>query len=123
NGYGKGLPYNSILWIAFSPPGERRAGAQFFVRVAPEGIRYGLRLGRAARQTRALLRAGVESQADALFRRLRDNGALAGCRFGLADLPETHRVVEDVEGLRAWAAGRTLEASCSRPAGDPLLGR
>ncbi len=38
NRFGRGLPYNSTLWIAFCRQGVRRAGAQLFVRVAPGRI-------------------------------------------------------------------------------------
>jgi hypothetical protein len=121
NGFGRGLPYNSTLWIAFCRQGVRRAGAQLFVRLSPEGLRYGLRLGSSARQARTMLRSAVERHGESLLARLRDNGALAACRFGLADMPQSHCTIDDADGLRAWVSGRTLEASCSRPAGDPLL--
>jgi 5-methylcytosine-specific restriction protein B len=121
NGFGKGLPYNSSLWITFCKEGAKRAGAQLFVRLASEGVRYGLRLGSSAKDERLALRASIERHGESLFRQLLDNGALSHCRFGLADLPESQRVIEDAAGLSAWSAGRTLEASCSRPANDPLL--
>jgi MoxR-like ATPase/uncharacterized protein (DUF2461 family) len=121
NGYGRGLPYYSALWIAFGQKGRRRASPQLFVRLAPEGLRYGLRLGGAASEGRALLHNAVEERGEDLFRRLLDNGALEACRFGLADLPESRRKVQAPADLTAWCAGRSLEASCQRPANDPLL--
>jgi 5-methylcytosine-specific restriction enzyme B len=121
NAYGKGLPYNTCLWITFCKEASRRAGAQLFVRLGPDGVRYGLRLGSSAKEERSSLRASIEQHGESLFRQLLDNGALGHCRFGLADLPESHREIDDSSGLRAWSAGRTLEASCGRPANDPLL--
>jgi hypothetical protein len=121
NGYGRGLPYNSALWITFCRPGERQCGAQLFVRLGPEGLRYGLRLGSAAAEHRDRLRAAVGRDAESLVGQLRDNGALAGCLFGLADLPESHRPIAHADDLRAWARGRTLEASCACAADDPRL--
>ncbi len=120
NAFGRSLPYNTALWITFCPLGEARAGAQLFVRLSAAGCAWGLRLGQAARVARAALRAGVERQADALVRVLRDNGALASCRFGLADVPESLQPISDAEQLLAWARGRTQEVSCNRAAGDPL---
>jgi hypothetical protein len=121
NAFGKGLPYNAALWIAFCKQGERRAGAQLFVRLDSAGLRYGLRLGRSARNDRARLRRAVEQNGESLFCRLNENEALTWCRFGLADQPQSLAALTDVEGLRAWVGGRTMEASCSRPANDPLL--
>jgi uncharacterized protein (DUF2461 family) len=121
NGFGRGLPYNSTLCIAFCRQGIRRAGAQLFVRLGPDGVRYGLRLASSAKQERARLRAAIERHGEALLGRLHDNGAQAACRFGLADVPSDHRAIEDADGLHAWASGRTMEASCSRAADDPLL--
>jgi hypothetical protein len=121
NGFGKGLPYNSALWIAFCPPGQRGTAAQLFVRLGPEGVRYGLRLGGAAQEARARLRAAVAAEAAGLFRRLEENGALAACKFGPADQPDALQRLDGPGALSAWAAGRSLEASCARPAGDPLL--
>jgi hypothetical protein len=121
NGYGKGLPYNSALWITFCRKGERRCGAQLFVRLGPEGLRYGLRLGSATKECRSRLRSSVERAAETLFGVLRDNGALGVCRFGLADLPESQCLLDCAENLRTWARGRTLEASCTCSAGDPRL--
>jgi MoxR-like ATPase len=121
NGYGRGLPYYSALWIVFGRKNQRRASAQLFVRVAPEGLRFGLRLGSAAHAAHDLLRAAIERDGETLFRRLQENGALAGCKFGLADLPESHRPIETVADLREWASGRTMEASRTLTPTDPLL--
>jgi hypothetical protein len=122
NAFGRPRPYNTTLWIAFSSPGKRRADAQLFVRLDPTGLRYGLRLGRAARGPLARLRGNVERHAELLYRALRDGGALAACAFGRADAPETLRTITSEADLRAWAAGRTLEASRTLSADDPLLG-
>ncbi len=122
NAFGRSLPYNTALWITFCRAGQGRAGAQLFVRLAADGLRWGLRLGRACRADRAGLRRGVEQHAEQLFSTLRDNGALAGCRFGLADVPESLKTLSDPADLVAWARGRTQEVSCAAAAGDPLLG-
>src|SRR5262249_39542197 len=121
NAFGRSLPYNTALWITFCPVGEARAGPQLFVRLAADGLRWGLRLGRAARTARESLRAGVESRAGHLVRGLRDNGALESCGFGLAASPESRGPVMGRGARRAWAGGGPQEVCCGRPAGDPLL--
>src|SRR5581483_2269379 len=87
NVFGRSLPYTSTLWITFCRQGVGRQGAQLFVRLSPQGLRFGLRLGKAARADRERLRAAVGRHGDELFRLLRDNGALEACRFGPADQP------------------------------------
>jgi hypothetical protein len=121
NAYGKAGPYNTTLWIAFCPRGGRRSAAQLFVRLDAAGLRYGLRLGREAREPRARLRGNVERFAEPLYRALGDSGALSACAFGPADAPAALRPLEGSADLRAWAAGRSAEASRGAPAGDALL--
>src|SRR5262249_32979822 len=115
------LPYTSTLWITFCQEGGSRNAAQLFVRLAPEGLRFGLRLGRAARAARARLPAGADRHAETIFRLPGDSGAPAACRFGLADLTATHVPLDGPDALRAWARGRSAEASCALAADDPLL--
>jgi 5-methylcytosine-specific restriction protein B len=115
NNYGRTQPYNSALWIAFCRRGEtgRRDGAQFFVRLDAEGLRYGLRLGRQAREAVQRFRRHIRLHVDLIFRALRERGALAECRFGPADPPLT---ITTPDELRAWAEGRSFEVARSLPA-------
>jgi 5-methylcytosine-specific restriction enzyme B len=121
NDYGKSQPYNTALWIAFCRAGERRAGAQLFVRLDSAGLRYGLRLGRKARDAAGRLRANVGRHAEALADALRAGGALDACSFGPADDPGALRPLHGADDLRAWSAGRSLEASRRLMPDDPLL--
>jgi MoxR-like ATPase len=120
NNYGRTSPYTSTVWITFCQRGIGRKGVQLFVRLAPEGLRFGLRLGRGAVAVRAQLRRNIERYTDTLLSLLRDKRALETCRFGLADLPATQADLTDGDSLRRWARGRTLEASCSLEADDPV---
>ena len=122
NAYGRGDPYNTVLWLAFCAGGAAgRDGAQFFVRLDASGLRYGLRLGRAARMALRRFRRHVAEHAETLFDLLRDNGALSACRFALAELPDAVSEINTAADLRTWAANRSLEVSQSVPAGSPLL--
>jgi MoxR-like ATPase len=120
NAYGRARPYNTTLWIAFCRAGERRAGAQLFVRLDALGLRYGLRLGREARGALELLRANVERYAGPLHQALRDSGAILACQFGATDGPGA--CPEGPAELRTFAAGRTIEVSRRLAPDDPLLG-
>jgi MoxR-like ATPase len=123
NAFGRTQPYNTTLWIAFCRRDEsgRRGGAQFFVRLDAAGLRFGLRLGRKARDAVTTFRQNVRCHTDLLFRALRDGGALADCRFGSADSSEPPREVSTPGDLRDWAAGRSFEIARTLPAGSPLL--
>jgi hypothetical protein len=131
NAYGKTQPYNTTLWIAFyqagplSDPaafpsaarsgrgGARDAQPQFFVRLDAEGVRFGLRLGRKAREALGRFAQNVEHHGELLFRILRERGAFAECRFATE--------CDSASKLRSWAAGRSCEVSRSLPADSPLL--
>ena len=122
NAYGRGEPYNTVLWIAFcSRAAKGRDGAQFFVRLDASGLRYGLRLGHAKRETLRCFRRHVDKHAETLFEMLRDNGALTACRFALAEQPEAVSEIASAANLRTWAANRSLEVAHFVPAGSPLL--
>jgi 5-methylcytosine-specific restriction protein B len=112
NAYGRTQPYNTALWIVFSPRslGGSREQAQLFVRLGADGLRYGLRLGRKARAAVQRFRANVGRHADLLGQILRARSALSECRFGPADTPGSLHALATPADLREWAAGRSFEA-------------
>jgi MoxR-like ATPase len=119
NAYGRSRPYNTTLWITFCPPGQggRRKAAQLFVRLDAAGLRWGLRLGRAAREAVRRFRGNVERYAELLHRGLEDRGALEECCFGPADGGESSSPRTPAD-LRAWATGRSFEIGCARSADE-----
>jgi uncharacterized protein (DUF2461 family) len=123
NAYGRGGPYNTTLWIAFSEsnPGAARAAVQFFVRLDPDGVRYGLRIGRKARDAVSRFRRNVAQHAELLFRALEERGALAACRFSSDDDPYTPLSITTPADLRTWAAGRSAAATRFQPATASIL--
>jgi hypothetical protein len=123
NAFGRGGPYNTALWIAFGPPGGRKEGPQLFVRLAADGLRCGLRLGREARAVQERLRRHLDRHAELVCRLLAGRGALERCRSGPAQETAPSGSIATPEELRAWAAGRSLEMSLAFPATDACLGR
>lgn len=121
NDYGRSEPYNTVLWIAFCRKGAggKRDDAQFFVRLDENGLTYGLRLGREAREAGRLLRRNVQEQAEPLFRALCASGAAADVRFA-AD-GGTPLMLRGADDLRTWAAGKSLLAYKQLPPDHPLL--
>jgi uncharacterized protein (DUF2461 family) len=124
NAYGRGGPYNTELWIAFCrrAAGVPRDDVQFFVRLDATGLSYGLRLGRRARAARQRFRQNVQNHAELLYRTLRDNGALSGCRFGPADAAGGMFEVASPADLRMWAEGRSFQAARTLGPDETLLG-
>ena len=123
NDYGRSRPYNTALWIAFCRRGTvGRRDAQLFVRLDATGLRYGLRIGRKAKDACGRFRDNVGKYADLLHRALRDSGALAACRFGQAEGGDATEFVGGPDELRAWAEGRSFEIAVALPADAPLLG-
>lgn len=132
NDYGRSVPYHTDLWITFfRRPAEpaaatpetaaRRVEAQFFVHLDAVGLRYGFRLGRAAREAGRLLRHNLQEHAEVLFRSLCDRGAFAECRFGSEDDLVAAVTPGSAGDLRAWAGGRSPVAFKEVAAGHPLL--
>jgi uncharacterized protein (DUF2461 family) len=113
NAYGRGGPYNTALWIAFArhPAGGRREDVQFFVRLDPAGVGFGVRVGRKARDAGRRFRRNVAEHADALYHALAQRGALADCRFTTDEDPDAPFDVAGPDRLRTWAAGRSFAAS------------
>jgi hypothetical protein len=124
NAYGRGGPYNTDLWIAFCrhAAGGPRDDVQFFVRLDAGGLSYGLRLGRRGRAAAQRFRQNVRDHAELLFPLLRDNGALASCRFGPAEVTAGTCEVTSPADLRAWADGRSFQAARALGPDEPLLG-
>ncbi len=123
NAYGRTQPYNTALWIAFCrrTASGRREDVQFFVRLEGDGLRYGLRVGRKARDLVQRFRQQVRLHAELLFRALRDRGALHDCRFGRADGSEPERGLVTADDLRVWSEGRSFEISRSLSADAALM--
>jgi MoxR-like ATPase len=123
NAFGRGAPYNTVLWVVFgrrSAAGARE-GPQLFVRLDAAGLRFGLRLGRRCRDALRRLRGNIAAHGARLCRALA--GAFDACRFGDAEAgPPTHRL-DTAEDLAAWSRLRSLEASVSLAPDDPLLTR
>jgi len=125
NAYGRGDPYATDLWIAFGRhhPSGPRDQAQFFVRLDAHGLRYGMRVGRKAAAAVSCLRRNVQQNADLLWQKLADNGALATCLFGQAEGGAGPHALASAAALWDWANGRSFEIACTRSADDPLLSR
>jgi hypothetical protein len=125
NDYGRSVPYTTALWLTFyrKDRGGKRDDVQFFVRLDAAGLRYGLRLGRQAREAGRLFRRNVQEHAELLSRALSASGAAGACRFGCEDASAT-RAAGPLTGpgdLRAWAAGKDLVAERTLPRDAPLL--
>jgi uncharacterized protein (DUF2461 family)/broad-specificity NMP kinase len=132
NDFGRGQPYNEVLWITFyhgqstrempeRRSTHRRNTAQFFVRLDMAGLTYGLRFGNNARDAIASLRRFLDTQADQACRSLTANGALGECSFGHGSLSTPKERLTDGEGLRRWAAGKEPMVGKHLPKDSPLL--
>lgn len=122
NDYGRSVPYNGIQWLTFyrKDRGGKRDDAQFFVRLGPDGVSCGLRLGREARAANRRFRRNVQTHAELLYRALAEDGATEDCLFGDAEEGGGLRI-NGPGDLRTWAIGKMLVASKTVPADDPLL--
>jgi MoxR-like ATPase len=123
NDYGRSVPYHEALWITFyrRDRGGKRDDVQLFVRLAADGVSFGIRLGRDARAAGRQFRDAVRDHADMLYQALAAGGTFAHCRFGHAEDLSDAVVPADAGELRDWAAGRSLVAGRCLSADDPLL--
>jgi hypothetical protein len=123
NDYGRSVPYNTSLWLAFyrRDRGGKRDDAQFFVRLDAKGLSYGLRLGREAREANRLFRRNIQVHAEPLYRALAGSGALAECLFGASEDGSGGLRPTNPGDLRSWAIGKALVAAKVVPHDLPLL--
>jgi MoxR-like ATPase len=116
NDYGRTTPYYTELWITFYRRGhDRAADMQFFVRVQPTGLSYGVRLGEAATQVRDRLRRQLATHGDLVQLALDRCGAFAECRFAAEDSATTNPNLAD------WVEGAVVCAAKVLPADAALL--
>jgi MoxR-like ATPase/uncharacterized protein (DUF2461 family) len=125
NDFGRSGPYQPVQWVTFYRRAmtSRRADAQFFARVAPGGVKFGVHLGRSAREAGKQFRRNVQDHADALFAALTAGRAFDECRFWAGDdLAEVVRV-RTAADLREWAARKTVAVGRELPPGAEVLRR
>jgi hypothetical protein len=125
NDFGRSGPYQPVQWITFYRKAQstRRADAQLFVRVAPDGVRYGFHLGRSAREAGKQFRRNIQDHAEPIFRALQIGDAFAECRFWAGDDLATDVPVKSAADLRAWAVHKTIAIGKRLPPESPLLRR
>jgi 5-methylcytosine-specific restriction protein B len=123
NDFGRGGPYQPVQWVTFfrKSRANRRADAQFFVRVAADGVRYGFHLGRSAREAGGQFRKAIQEHGEAVFRAISTGLLLGECRFWAGDDLAAEVLVKSAADLRAWAANKTIAAGVHRDPADPVL--
>jgi 5-methylcytosine-specific restriction enzyme B len=122
NDYGRSRPYNTTLWVTFCRrEGGRRQPTQFFVRLDPDGLSYGLRLGASGRVARQQLRQRLLSCADSLYESLTARDTFAGCRLHGAALHPEGLQPHTADDFRIWLSGKDLAISRALPPDSPLL--
>ena len=123
NDFGRGAPYQPVQWVTFfrKSRANRQADAQFFVRVAVDGIRYGFHLGRSAREAGGQFRKAIQEHGEAVFRALAPGQLLGQCRFWVGPDLGTEVAVKSTADLRAWAVQKTIAAGVHRNPADPAL--
>lgn len=123
NDFGRGGPYQTVQWITFYRKAQatKRADAQFFVRVAGDGVSYGFHLGRTARDAGKQFRRNIQEHAEAIFRALETGNVFSECRFWTSDDFSTEVAVKCAADLRAWAVHKTLAIGKRLPPESPLL--
>lgn len=123
NDFGRGSPYQPVQWVTFyrRSCANKRADAQFFVRVAADGVRYGFHLGRSAREAGGQFRKAIQEHGEAVFAALAPGQLLDGCRFWAGDDLASEVAVKSAADLRAWATNKTIAAGVHRGPADPVL--
>ncbi len=123
NDFGRSGPYQPVQWVTFyrRSRANKRADAQFFIRVAPDGVRYGFHLGRSAREAGGQFRKAIQEHGEAVFRALAPGQLLDGCRFWTGEELATEVPVKSAAELRAWATNKTIAAGVHREPCDPAL--
>jgi 5-methylcytosine-specific restriction protein B len=123
NDFGRGGPYQPVQWVTFyrKSLASRRAAAQFFVRLAPAGVKFGFHLGRTAREAGGQFRRNLQEHGEAVFRALAPGSVLGGCRFWVGEDLSDEVAVRSAADLRAWALHKTIAAGVALAPDDPAL--
>ena len=123
NDFGRSSPYQPVQWLTFyrRSQANKRADAQFFVRVAADGLGYGFHLGRTARDAGRQFRRNIQEHADAIFAALAAGGVFDECRFWTADDLTGEVPIKSAADLRQWAVNKTLVVGKRLPADAALL--
>lgn len=123
NDFGRGGPYQPVQWVTFyrRSQANRRADAQFFIRIAAEGVRYGFHLGRSARSAGRQFRQAIQEHGEAVFRALYPGAILNEIHFWVGDDLATEVSVKTAGDLRAWATNKTIAAGMHRDPADRSL--
>ena len=121
NDYGRTGPYHSVQWVTFyrRERGSKRADAQFFVRVAADGVRYGFHLGASAKDAGRAFRANLDRHAAAVAELV----PLGEFRFWTSDEFDAEVPVRSAGELRAWASNKAVAVGKSLPPDSSLLRR
>ncbi len=125
NDFGRSGPYQTVQWITFyrQSQANRRADAQFFVRVAAEGVRYGFHLGRSAREAGKQFRRNVQDHAEAIHAALAIGAVFEECQFLTGDDLGGVVSVRSPADLRHWATAKTIAIAKHLPPDAFLLRR
>ena len=125
NDFGRSGPYQPVQWVTFyrRSQANRRADAQFFVRVAADGVSFGFHLRRTAREAGKQFRHNVQDHGEAIFQALSGGGVLDECEFWVADDATAPVAVKSPAELRQWAANKTLLVGKRLPTDSPTLRR
>ena len=123
NDFGRSGPYQPVQWVTFYRRSQatKRADARFFVRVAADGVRFGVHLGHSARVAGRQFRRNVQEHAEAMVAALAAGGVPDECRFWAGDDLATEVPVRTAADVRAWAANKNLAVGRHFPADAPLL--
>jgi 5-methylcytosine-specific restriction protein B len=107
NDFGRGDPYLPEMWVTFyrKDAGQKRLGAQLFVKLDAAGLLFGFRLGPAARDAGRRFRKAVQEQGERVFAALPKGTAAAGLTFNHGPPPAS------ASELRHWATGKELVAA------------
>jgi MoxR-like ATPase len=123
NDFGRSGPYQPVQWVTFyrRSRANKRADAQFFVRVSADGVRYGFHLGRSARDAGGQFRQILQQHGEGVFQALAPGRSVQNYRFWVGDDLETEVAVRSAADLRAWATHKTIAAGIHRSTSDSVL--
>ena len=125
NDFGRSGPYQPVQWVTFyrRTQASKRADAQFFARIAPDGVSFGFHLGRTAREAGKQFRRNIQDHAEPIFHALAAGGVFDHCRFWAGEDLSAEVAVKTPADLRAWAVNKTIAAGKRLAPADALLRR